>query len=43
MYDRPMPLPDKPALEGLEGRDVPSTLTVLNNLDKGAGSLREAP
>jgi hypothetical protein len=31
-----------PRLECLEGRDVPSTLTVLNNLDKGAGSLRDA-
>src|SRR5262249_51851104 len=27
-------------LETLEGRDVPSTLTVTNNLDSGAGSLR---
>src|SRR5262249_18333816 len=31
-----------PRLECLEARDVPSTLTVLNNLDKGAGSLRDA-
>src|SRR5438552_4057169 len=31
-----------PRLELLEGRDVPSTLTVLNNLDSGAGSLRYA-
>ena len=30
----------RPNLEALEGRDVPSTLTVLNNLDSGAGSLR---
>src|SRR5262245_57025394 len=30
-----------PRLEALEGRDVPSTLTVLNNHDGGAGSLRE--
>jgi hypothetical protein len=30
----------RPHLEGLEGRDVPSTLTVTNNLDSGAGSLR---
>src|SRR5216110_2411562 len=30
-----------PRLEVLEDRTVPSTLTVLNNLDKGAGSLRE--
>jgi hypothetical protein len=31
-----------PRLEVLEDRIVPSTLTVLNNLDKGAGSLRDA-
>src|SRR5437868_9723096 len=31
-----------PRLETLEGRDVPSTLTVLNNHDSGAGSLRDA-
>src|SRR5438874_10454518 len=31
-----------PQLEILEDRTVPSTLTVLNNLDKGAGSLRDA-
>jgi hypothetical protein len=30
-----------PRLEGLEGRTVLSTLTVLNALDKGAGSLRD--
>jgi hypothetical protein len=30
----------RPTLEALEGRWVPSTLTVLNNLDSGAGSLR---
>src|SRR5262245_12058244 len=30
----------RPQLETLEGRDVPSTLTVTNNLDNGAGSLR---
>src|SRR5262249_35750736 len=30
----------RPRLEALEGRDVPSTLTVMNNLDSGAGSLR---
>src|SRR5262249_27603301 len=30
-----------PRLEGLEDRTVPSTLTVLNNLDHGAGSLRD--
>src|SRR5947207_3049774 len=32
----------RPRLELLEGRDVPSTLTVLNNHDSGAGSLRDA-
>jgi hypothetical protein len=31
-----------PRLEILENRTVPSTLTVLNNLDSGAGSLRDA-
>jgi hypothetical protein len=31
----------RPRLEGLEDRTVPSTLTVLNTLDKGAGSLRD--
>jgi hypothetical protein len=30
----------RPQLETLERRDVPSTLTVINNLDSGAGSLR---
>jgi hypothetical protein len=30
----------RPRLEGLEERTVLSTLTVLNTLDKGAGSLR---
>ena len=30
----------RPHLETLERRDVPSTLTVTNNLDSGAGSLR---
>ena len=30
----------RPHLETLEGRDVPSTLTVTTNLDSGAGSLR---
>src|SRR5207244_1690279 len=30
----------RPQLEVLEGRDVPSTLTVMNNLDSGPGSLR---
>src|SRR5438270_7610842 len=34
--------PFRPRLELLEGRDVPSTLTVLNNHDSGAGSLRAA-
>src|SRR5438094_624309 len=32
--------PFRPRLELLEGRDVPSTLTVTNNHDSGAGSLR---
>src|SRR5262249_59014777 len=31
-----------PRLEGLEGRTLPSTITVLNALDSGSGSLREA-
>ena len=31
----------RPKLEGLEERTVLSTLTVLNTLDKGAGSLRD--
>src|SRR5262249_4706187 len=30
----------RPQLEGLEDRWMPSTFTVLNNLDSGAGSLR---
>ncbi len=30
----------RPQLESLEARDVPSTLTVTNNLDSGVGSLR---
>jgi hypothetical protein len=30
----------RPRLEALEGRDVPSTLTVTNTLDSGTGSLR---
>jgi hypothetical protein len=30
-----------PRLEALEDRTVPATLTVLNNLDHGAGSLRD--
>jgi hypothetical protein len=30
----------RPRLEVLEGRDVPSTLTVTNTLDSGTGSLR---
>src|SRR5262249_50005547 len=30
----------RPVLEALENRWVPSTLTVTNNLDSGAGSLR---
>jgi hypothetical protein len=32
----------RPLLEALEDRTLPSTLTVLNNLDGGAGSLRDA-
>jgi hypothetical protein len=31
----------RPQLEALEGRDVPSTLTVTHNLGFGAGSLRD--
>src|SRR5262245_33696749 len=31
----------RPRLEGLEERTVLTTLTVLNTLDKGAGSLRD--
>src|SRR5262249_10342294 len=31
----------RPRLEGLEERTVLSTLTILNTLDKGAGSLRD--
>ena len=30
----------RPRVEALEGRDVPSTLTVTNTLDSGTGSLR---
>src|SRR5262249_15496042 len=30
----------RPTLEALEDRWMPSTLTVLNNLDSGSGSLR---
>ncbi len=37
---RPAQRAFRPCLEALEGRWVPSTLTVLNNLDSGAGSLR---
>jgi hypothetical protein len=33
--------PVRPALERLEGRDVPSTFTVTNLNDAGAGSLRQ--
>src|SRR5262249_13635348 len=32
----------RPLLEALEARALPSTLTVLNALDSGAGSLRDA-
>src|SRR5262245_26346287 len=31
----------RPQLEVLEGRALPSTLTVLNTLDSGPGSLRD--
>jgi hypothetical protein len=31
-----------PSLEMLESRTVPSTFTVLNSFDSGAGSLRQA-
>jgi hypothetical protein len=34
------PLRFRPRLEALEGRWLPSTLTVMNNLDSGPGSLR---
>jgi hypothetical protein len=38
---RTSPISFRPRLEVLEGRDVPSTLTVTNNLDNGSGgSLR---
>jgi parallel beta-helix repeat protein len=37
---RPTALRFRPQLEALEDRWVPSTLTVTNNLDSGAGSLR---
>jgi predicted outer membrane repeat protein len=37
---RPTPPRFRPQLEVLEERDVPSTLTVTNNLDGSAGSLR---
>src|SRR5262249_11020860 len=36
------PRPFVPRLEGLEDRTVPSTLTVSNTADSGAGSLRAA-
>jgi hypothetical protein len=43
---RPAPVPRRkrfrPRLEGLENRTVLSTLTVMNNHDDGAGSLRRA-
>jgi uncharacterized protein HemY len=32
----------RPRLQGLQARTVLSTLTVLNNLDSGAGALRDA-
>src|SRR6516225_10487779 len=37
---RPVAPRFRPRLEALEGRWVPSTLTVTNNLDSGPGSLR---
>src|SRR6516165_2036457 len=37
---RPLAPRFRPRLEALEGRWVPSTLTVTNNLDSGPGSLR---
>src|SRR6516164_11736300 len=37
---RPMEHRFRPRLEALEGRWLPSTLTVTNNLDSGRGSLR---
>src|SRR5947209_7477623 len=37
---RPMQRSFRPTLESLEGRWVPSTLTVTSIADKGAGSLR---
>ena len=43
---RPTFLPERatfrPRIEALEDRWLPSTLTVQNNLDSGAGSLRAA-
>src|SRR6516162_8976066 len=39
---RQRPARFRPALEMLEERCVPSTLTVTNTLDSGAGSLRAA-
>jgi hypothetical protein len=37
---RPLAPRFRPRLEALEGRWLPSTLTVTNNLDSGAGSVR---
>ena len=39
---RKAPRRHPPGLEALEDRTVPSTFTVLNTNDTGAGSLREA-
>ena len=38
---QPQPYRFRPRLEALEGRALPSTLTVTNTLDSGAGSLRD--
>jgi hypothetical protein len=37
----PQPFRSRPGLELLEGRALLSTVTVLNTLDSGAGSLRD--
>jgi hypothetical protein len=40
--DAPTDPPYRPALEALQERQVPSTLTVTSPLDSGSGSLRAA-